>query len=378
MVNTIVALDIGSTHLRGIEAQIKTGQTPKIIKIHSMPLESLVVESGLIKNEALLQSSIKKFWIEAKFSSKTVIAMATGDAYDNRVVPDIPWSPPADFKRLLPHYLKERLPFDVEDYYFDAHTLNEYYKEDPNDKQLYKLILVAGVHREFTDTLIKVIEGAGLRPAGIDIMPLSLIRSYSLLSEAPENATVVSVELGGDITTIVIHKNNQPVYINTATPLGGTRITAMMAQELAITIPEAEILKVSFSLPPEERAELIATNFYEDGSTRQTTYSNFTEAQKANALNIISREVSNIIIHIGDILEDAFSSKVETPFELVLSGGGAGLYSLISRVQSELGITVRVSQPFGDEASSKIDPNVFINQHAYSSIFGLLVGQDEL
>ena len=378
MVNTIVALDLGSTHVRGIEAQIKNGSFPKIVKIHSMPLESQLVESGLIQGEEALQNVLKKFWAEAKFSTKNVVAMATGNAYDNRVVPDIPWSPAADFKKLLPHYLKERLPFDVEDYYFDAHTLNEYYKEDPLDSQLYKLILVAGVHRNFTDSLLKVIEGAGLRPVSIDILPLALIRSYSLLSEAPVNSTIVSVELGGDITTIVMHKNAQPVYINTASPLGGERITAEIAQELHLTIPEANILKEGLSASPEEQSKLVANTIYEDGSTRQTFFSKFPEEQKQAALTIVSREVTHIITHIGDILEDALQSRVETPYEIVLSGGGAGLYSLLPRIQSELGINTRVAQPFGDEASSKIDPQVFVNQHTYASVFGLLVGQDEL
>lgn len=378
MANTIVALDIGTTHLRGIEAQIKKDSLPKILKIHSIPLEAQVMESGLILNESMLTSAIKKLWREAKFSAKDVLAMATGEAYDNRVEKDVPWSPAKDFRKILPHHLKERLPFDVEDYYFDSHTLREYYKEDDlTDNQLYKEILVAGIQKTFTDSLVKVIEEAGLRPAGIDLMPLSLIRSYSLLSETPPEATVVSVELGGDITTIVIHQNSQPIYINTATPLGGTRITSEIAQEVGISLPEAEMLKKSYSVTPEERHALVAHNVFEDGTAKQTPYTKFTEDQKMLALNIISREVSNLILHIGDILEDAFSSRPESAHEIVLSGGGAGLYSLLPRIQSELNVPVKIAKPFGDEASNKIDPQVFINQHTYASIFGLLVNQDE-
>jgi len=378
MVNTVVALDLGTTHIRGVEAQIKNGSLPKILKIHSIPLESEIIVSGLIENEEALKSALKKLWAEGKFTSKNVIAMATGDSYDNRVVPDIPWSPPEDFKRLLPHYLRERLPFEVEDYYFDAHTLNEYYKESPTDNQLYKLILVAGVHREYADTLIRAIEASGLRPVGVDIMPLALIRSYFATNEPPQNSTIVSVELGGDITTIVMHKNGQPVYINTATPLGGTRISGEIAQDLQITLPEADMLKIGFSKTPEEQSKMIATNFYQDGTTRQTKFSDFTDQQRRDALEIISREVSNIITHIGDILEDAFSSRIETPFEIVVSGGGAALHTLIPRLQSELGIEAHLANPFGDETSSKIDQEVFVNQHTYASIFGLLVGQNEL
>ena len=193
MVNTIVALDLGTTHLRGIEAQVKKGSLPKIIKIHSIPLESQIIVSGLIENEDSLKLAIKKLWTEAKFKSKIVVGMATGDAYDNRVLKDIPWSPPEDFKRLLTYYLRDRLPFDTEDYYFDAHTLEEYYKEDLNDQQRYKTILVAGVNRKFSDTFIKILEESGLRPLGIDIMPLALIRSYYATNEAPLNSTIVSI-----------------------------------------------------------------------------------------------------------------------------------------------------------------------------------------
>jgi type IV pilus assembly protein PilM len=378
MVNTVVALDIGTTHIRGVEAQIKTGSLPKIVKTYSVPLESDIIVSGLIVSEEGLQTALKKLWSEAKFSSKNVISMATGDSYDNRVVADIPWSPPEDFKRLLPHYLRERLPYEIEDYYFDAHTLNEYRKDTETDSQLYKLILVAGVHREFADTLIKCIEATGMRPIGIDILPLALIRAYSSTSEAPEGTTIVSVELGGDITTIVMHKNGQPIYINTATPLGGARISTAIAKELQITMPEAEMLKTGLSLTPEEHKELIVTNFFQDGSTTQTRYLDFSEDKLNSAREIISREVSNIVTHIGDILEDAFNSRVDTPYEIVVSGGGAALVTLIPRLQTELAIATRLSQPFGEETTNKLSPTDLAKQHEYTAIFGLLVGQDEL
>ena len=97
--------------------------------------------------------------------------------------------------------------------------------------------------------------------------------------------------------------------------------------------------------------------------------------QKEVAYNIISREISNIIVHISDILEDAFTNLQQTPYEIVLSGGGADLATLLQRVQSELGIPVRVLKPFGDETSRKISSDVFLRQSSYVTIFGLLVGQ---
>lgn len=376
MVNTIVALDLGTTHIRGVEAIVKKGSLPKIVKIHSIAIDSNTIESGNIVNEESLTAALKKLWAEGKFASKKVYAMATGDSFDNRVLNDLPWSPPEDFKKMLPYYLKDRLPYDIEDYYFDSHTLSEYYKNDEKDNQLYKKILVASVHRKYADRLLKCLEDAGLLAVGIDIMPLALIRAYNAVStETPVNATVVSIELGGDITTIVIHKNGQPLYMNTATPLGGSRITEAISKDLGLTLPEAEMLKRAFSMTPEEQAQQSSITYFEDGTTRTLTLRDLSNEQKEVAYNIISREISNIIVHISDILEDAFTNLQQTPYEIVLSGGGADLATLLQRVQSELGIPVRVLKPFGDETSRKISSDVFLRQSSYVTIFGLLVGQ---
>jgi type IV pilus assembly protein PilM len=376
MAETIVALDLGATHIRGIEAQVKKGALPKILKVHSVPIEQGVIASGLISDEETLSAALKKLWSEGKFSAKKVIGMATGDAYDNRVLDDVPWSPPADFKKLLPYYLRDRLPYDTEEYYFDSHTLNEYYKTNSADNQRYKHILVTGVARKFTDAFIRSAEGAGLIPIGLDILPLALIRANAVTSEAPQNAVIVSIDLGGDITTIVVHQNNQPQYINTATPLGGIRITEEISRALGIPMSDADMIKISFSYSDEEKTDLVASTYYEDGTTRQTRFSDIPQTVLDDAYSIIAREVSNLIAHIGDILEDAFAERGENPFEIVLSGRASELVTLASRIQSELGVPVRILRPFGGN-TKKLPEDVVNHQNGYAGIYGLLVGQSD-
>jgi cell division ATPase FtsA len=387
MVSTIVALDLGTTHIRGVEADIKNGHPPKIKKIYSLPIESEIISSGEITNEEGLTKAIKKLWDEAKFKSKYVVAMAGGEAVDTRIQNDVPWSPPEDFKRLLPHYLKDTILLDVdEEYYFDAHTLHEYYKlPESNDSFTlddakpvrYKTIMVAAVKQRFSDSLVRAVEAAGLRPYALDILPMALIRSTANSKDIPENASVVSIEIGGDLITIVIHKNLQPIYLDSAPLLGGLRVTSEIAQTLGITLQEAELLKTSFSLNPEQRNELKTVVFGDDGSTTTISYRNFTGTQKEQAAAVVAREVSNLVTHIGDIIEDAFSSTQDAPFRIILSGGGAGLHTLLNRVQSELGIPTVILQPF-ENYDGRIEPEILANQHIYASVFGLLVGQNEI
>lgn len=374
MAETIVALDMGTTHLRAIEALVKKGSLPKVIKIHSVPLELGILANGMIRQEEALAEALKRLWAEGKFKAKKVVAMATGEAYDNREMNDVPWSPPADFKRMLPYYVKERLPYDADEYYFDSHTLGEYYKDKANDHQLYKRILVTGVSREYTDAYIRAVESAGLIPVGLDILPLALIRANSVNSDAPANAVIVSIDLGGDITTMVVHQNNQPQYTNTATPLGGLRITEEIAKSLGISVPEAEMIKTSFSMNEEQKRTLSSAIYFNDGSTRQTNFIDIKPEIIEEAQTIIAREVTNLISHIGDILEDAFAERRENPFEIVLTGRGAELATLVDRIQTELGVPVRILQPFNQK---QVPAEVAQHQNGYSGIYGLLVGRND-
>lgn len=376
MADQIVALDLGTTHIRGIEARVQKGKLPVIIKTHAVPLDTQLIASGLITNEEILVEAIKRLWKEAKFTSKKVYGMASGEAYDNQVIEEIPWSPDDDFKRMLPYHIRDNFAYDIADYYFDSYTLNEYYKLDSPDPQRYKKILAIGVAKKFADVFIQTVEKAGLIPIGIDIMPFTLIRAYYAApreDEVPTNAIVISIEIGGDVTTIVIHQNAQPIYVNTATPLGGERITDAIAKDLQLTENEADMVKRSFGMSDEEKLTAEASTIFEDGSTRRTQFMAIPTYVIQEAQSIIAREVSNIIGHVNDILEDAFSTHAGRPFEIVLSGGTAELATLKERMQSELQIPVSILQPFSN-GNKKLEPSVLAHQSGYVSIYGLLVG----
>lgn len=382
MTSLIVALDLGTTHIRAVEAEIKNGQPPQIKKFYSLPIDADIVSAGEIVDEEALAKAIRKLWDEAKFKSKFVVTMAGGESVDTRIQPDLPWSPPEDFKKLLPHYIKDSFLLDEdEEYYFDAHTLYEYFKVKGGDPEAaperFKTIMVAAAKRRYADAVIRAIESAGLRPYTLDILSLAIIRATANSQDIPDNASVVSIEIGGDVITIVVHRNLQPIYLNTASLLGGVRITNEIAKSLGISAVAAELLKTSFSVAPEQRSQMKTVFVNNDGSTKEIAYSEFTEAQKEAASTVIAREVTNLIIHIGDIIEDAFSSTDDAAYRIILSGGGAGLHTLLGRLQSELGIPTVVIQPF-DNYKGKIPEDILVNQHIYAAVFGLLVGQDEV
>jgi type IV pilus assembly protein PilM len=372
MVEKIVALDIGSSHLRAIEAVMKNG-VPQITRIMEVPLESHIVQNGVILSSESLGIALGKLWRDGKFESKDVLTFASGSSIVNRVVDDLAWAAPEDFKKMLPYSLRDRLPFDTDDYYLDEHTLTEYRKA--NSPELYKAVLVTGVEKTYVDSMIAALEGNGLKPRGIDALPLTLIRSHDFSEPYEAEEIVASIELGANVTTIVLHQDHQPVYLHTAPGIGGQKITERLAQELGITFPEAEFLKISLTMTPEQREKAVVTIVKDGGAAAKVNFASFSQEQVNEALSIISQEVSNLISHINDIFEDSSEDPDAKISTISLSGGGAMLYTLAQRLSSELAIPVKLSAPFGEERSRKIAKRVFDNQQRFSAVFGLLLGQ---
>lgn len=369
MVEKIVALDVGSSSLKAIEATVKNG-APVISRVASIPLDTHIVESGSIVSPDSFGRAVAKLWRDGKFTAKDVTTFVAGSPVVHRLVPDVPWARPEDFKKLLPHILGQKVPFEIDDYYLDAHTLDEYRK--PGEPTPLKNIAVTGVEKKNTDTLVNALSSHRLMLRKIDTLPFSLIRAYAFTEPDQKGISIASVELGSDTTTIVIHKDYQPVYIHSAPHLGARNITDRLTSELSLSFAEAEFLKVALGLPSDIRSKVRTTVVL--GSTpKQVTFESFGEEKIAAAQHIISQEVSNLIGHVNDIVDDSLGVTDNTPSKIILSGGGAGLATLRQRLGSEVAIKTELIRPFGD-AQSKIVPDaVFAEQHRYAAVFGLLV-----
>ena len=374
MAEKIVSLDIGSSNLRAIEAEVRNNE-PKIIKIFSTPLPPQIVDGGKIIDEKGLTEEIGKLWKAAKFKANKVIVSVGGSSLQLRIVPNMPWSPEKDFKQMLPFTLRDRIPLEVEEYYFDSHTLSE--QRSPEDLLVYKKILLTASNKTFVDALARVLEANKLSMLALDALPLTLIRAHHLAYDYRPNTVVASMDVGAETFTIILHKNHQPIHQHIATGLGGGRATERIAKELKITTPEAELLKTTSGYPLEEVKDLTAIVPMPNGMVRTIKVKDFTQEQQEVAKRIIAEEVSILISHINEILDDFFANSNETTLhEVVLSGGGIMLNGFIPRLAAEF-MPPKVAKPFGDEASRKVAQEIFDNQHQFMVVLGTLVSRNE-
>lgn len=384
MAEYIIGLDIGTTHIRAVEVAVDSKGKLKINNIYTVSLKNPLITNGEIVKPDDMTDILKTMWKEAKFKTKTVLALATGSAYENRTVSRLNWSPDEDFKQVLPAYLrKANLPFDIDDYYVDSYTINEYYDNvTPSNPQKvrYKDIIALAVKKDFVDTYSTVLDKAGLKLMRMDILPFALIRGTEHIKNVSFDTEdiIASIEIGGDITTTVIHYKKVPLYIHTAPALGGNRITQEIVRELGIPYSEAELLKHMFSMTAEERGAASVTTFDEDGTSRTSNWDSFSDVEKQTALNIISRETGALTDHIRDILEDSVQQGYFPPNKIILSGGSAELYSLKTRVSSQFNIDTYVAHPLGDKTSKHITSEDLKEQNSLLGVLGLLTDQKNL
>lgn len=374
MAEKIVSLDIGSANLRAIEAEVKNNE-PKIVKIFSMPLPPKIVDAGKVIDEKGLTEEIGKLWKAAKFKARKVLVSVGGSSLQMRTVPNMPWAPEKDFKIMLPFALRDRIPLEVDEYYFDSHTLSE--QRNPEDLLIYKKILVTASDKEFVDTIARVLEANKLQMLALDALPLTLIRAHHLAYDYRPNTIIASMDIGAEDFTIILHKNHQPIHQHIATALGGGRVTERIAKELKITTPEAELIKTTSGYPLEDVKELTAIVPMPNGMVKTVKVKDFTKEQQDITKRIIAEEVSILISHINEILDDFFANSQETTLhEIVLSGGGIMLNGFAPRVAGEF-MTPKIAKPFGDEASRKVSEEIFNNQHQFMVVLGTLVSRNE-
>lgn len=375
----LVALDIGSSSLKAVEATVTKGTT-KIHRVYTVPLDTEIVSSGSVVAPDLLRTALRRLWREARFSTRNIALLASGyEQSTDRVVEKLPWSSThEDFKVLLPSYLRQipEIASFYEDgakYYVDEHTLNEFIDRDG---RRYKKSLVTFLSREYVNSIISAAEATKLMAAKMDTLPFSLIRAFVRAQpELNPEEIICSVDIGASGMNVTVHKNGQPIYIHTVDLLGGRRITERIAQEMRLSFAEAEFLKIAVSVDEEELSRLNSTIVLANNAARGLRLSEFEPAKVTGAINIISQEVYTIIQSVNDVLYvvDGMLRDNEAFGRIVVSGGSAKLRDLLPRMASELEVKTEMLNPFATTRLPRVKGDVGENLQAYAGVYGLLV-----
>jgi type IV pilus assembly protein PilM len=304
-----IGLDIGTMAVRAAVLAPGTLDGRPSVTVHGIGHVDLppgTVVNGVVVDQPTLTAAVKRLWHEHKFECKNVIL---GIANQQVVVRDMetPNLTPQQRAKALPYQAREIIALPIEQVVLDFATLGE---PAPGDETVRGLLLAAP--REPILAAVHAVERAGLNVARVDLSAFAALRSI-----ADETLSVEAViDLGAQLTTIVIHNQGVPKLVRTL-PRGGHELTEQLAERMDVDLLEAEAAKLAIGL---------------DGA----------DAEVARMLNEALRPLlAEVRTSIG-----YFRSNNDAPVARIsLTGGASALSGIAAVFTTQTGLPTRIVDP---------------------------------
>jgi type IV pilus assembly protein PilM len=235
-----IGLDLGATSVRAAILTPGRVEGRPAVTVHglgTLPLPPGTVVNGEVTDPSVLTSALKRLWDIHDFGCQHVIL---GIANPQVMVRDIeiPNLTPAQQAKALPFQARDIIALPIDEVVLDFVPLGP---ADP-ESNLLNGLLIATPRRPVL-TAVQAVERAGLKVARVDLSSFAMLRSI-----ADEHLAVEAViDLGADLTTIVIHNRGVPKLVRTLAR-GGRELTARLVDKMGLDEETAERAKYEVGL----------------------------------------------------------------------------------------------------------------------------------
>jgi len=369
--DTILAIDIGSTKICAIIAEIKDSQLT--IQGHGIS-KSQGVKKGVITNIELASKSIKKAINDAKRIAGSNITSATvsiSNAYAkslnstgivniphkdisikeiNRVMQTALYNANVPTEYDIIHVLPYNFRVDDQDYIEDPFGMNASRMEvDVN---------IIMTQKSNLSNLKKAVRSAGVEIDGIVLSGYA--SSIATMDEDEKELGVAVIDLGGQTSNLVIHTGNSIRY-NDFLGVGSNHITNDLSMALHTPLQIAENVKVRHGNLIEGSNEIIELPIIGDEESR-----NGVSLEVVHSV-IFSRVEETLMILAKSLEKSALKEQIGAG--IILTGGMTKLKGIRELAQAIFsGMPVRVAYP--DNINGLFDE---LRDPAFSTVVGLLL-----
>lgn len=329
MAQRVIGLDIGTNAVR--VAEVELGVRPVLRAFGQVGLPPGACVDGEVVAPAVVGEAIRRLWREVGIKGKIVRVGVASQRVVVRAV-DFPDLPDAELESALTFEAQEYIPMPLAQAVLDFQVIESF--TGPEGEPLIR-VLLAAAHQELVGNTLAAVSAGGLRASAVDLVSFALIRSLAaggVVSRPSAQPTAAAGDpdvpaadeasaaeailcVGAGVTTVVVHEAGIPTFVRT-TDVGGSEITAALAEELGVELEEAEALKRRVGFDDDEmtlRAARILDARVRDAVSEIRGTLNFYETQPDVA------PVERVLFTGGGSLlagfEDALRSAVRIPLE---------------------------------------------------------------
>jgi type IV pilus assembly protein PilM len=337
----LIGLDIGTNAVR--VAELEPGDPPRLTSFGQVALPPGAMRDGEIVDPAVVTEAIQRLWKELSLKKGPVrVGVATPRVLVRTV--DLPTMSDSELAGALQFQAQELIPIPLEDAVLDFQVLEslptpEQVGEGPPPQPMSR-VLLAAAHKDLIRNLTGAVRAAGLPVAGVDLVPLALVRSVGRRVSDNGGGVEAIVSVGGGVTVVVIHELGIPRFVRILGS-GGRNVTDAISRDLELTGDQAEAVKRQLDVAPADLAQ--------------------------RARSAMARPISDLVEQIRGSL-DYYRTQPDSIrlLKVTLTGGGALTPGLADQLVDTVGVPVDLARPrehvavgdigFPDEALPSLDP----------------------
>jgi len=315
----IVGIDIGSSAVKIVELrQSKKGL--QLVHFRMVPLPAEAIVDGAIMNSNAVVDALLEAVSQEKLKTKDVATSVCGHSVIVKKI-KLPQMTEEELEESIQWEAEQYIPFDITDVNLDVQILGN----DEQDVGQMEVILVAA-KKDMINDYTAVLMEAGLNPLIMDVDAFAVENMFESNYGVMEGETVVLANIGASVININILRNGLSTFTRDIS-MGGNQFTEEIQKQLNVSYEEAESLKLGGEL----------------GGPSETT-----EA-------VIPQEVGGIIRSISETMAAevqrsldffAASSTDDRISKIYLTGGSAKVPGLPSVIESKVGVSVEIANPF--------------------------------
>lgn len=225
-----VGLDIDRGAIKAVQVSRSSGSYA-LQHVGYRKLPPGAVSDGEVADHDLLAYEIKEFWASHSFKGKAVYLGVANQKVVVRLL-DFPRMSPEDLKSAIGFEAQDQIPMPIDEAVLDYVVLGP--QEEGSDLDR---ILIVAAQQDMISRYSSAVRAAGLRPEGVDVKALSLLRSTLPLSLFDDEGAILLLDIGAEITSLVVSQSGTPTL--TRFIPGGSGYLAQAVAEAA-SLPEEE------------------------------------------------------------------------------------------------------------------------------------------
>lgn len=314
---SLLGVDISSSAVKLLELS-RSGDTYRVesYAVMSLPPQS-VVEKNIAEVEVVAEV-LRAVVSRSRSKLKRAAVAVPGSAVITKVL-----RMPADMNEntletQISLEADQYIPYPLDEVALDFEIMGQ---ADDNPEQMD--VLLVACRRDNVDLRTEALEIAGLEAKLVDVEAFAVERSFELIASSlgcDENTVVAIVDIGASMTSLSVIVDGETLYTRDQL-FGGRQLTEEIQRRYGMTVEEAGLAKKQGGLSDDYDSEVLAP---------------FKEA---------------VIQQVARSLQFFYSSSQYNSVDMILLAGGvAAMQGLADIVESELGVSTVVANPFGSMA----------------------------